>query len=242
MNEMLILTDAPSVTLPYGFARRNGVLLRVGDAGVVECVHKAGAALDGLLEVQRLAPAARFVSVPDEQFDAALSAAYSGAGAAADIDLGDMDLAALADSAASVDDLLDTRDDAPVIRLINALLLEAVREGASDVHIETQEKRLVVRFRIDGVLRDMIEPPRALAPLLVSRIKVMARLDIAERRIPQDGRVTLRIGGHDVDARVSTIATAACSCACSSARTACCSSPAPPARARRRRSMPRSIA
>ena len=118
-----------------------------------------------------------------------------------------MDLAALADSAASVDDLLDTRDDAPVIRLINALLLEAVKEGASDVHIETQEKRLVVRFRVDGVLRDMIEPPRALAPLLVSRIKVMAKLDIAERRVPQDGRVTLRIGGHDVDARVSTIPT-----------------------------------
>ncbi len=116
-------------------------------------------------------------------------------------------LAALADSAASVDDLLDTRDDAPVIRLINALLLEAVKEGASDVHIETQEKRLVVRFRVDGVLRDMIEPPRALAPLLVSRIKVMAKLDIAERRVPQDGRVTLRIGGHDVDARVSTIPT-----------------------------------
>jgi general secretion pathway protein E len=137
-----------------------------------------------------------------------LSALYSGsAGAAADFDLGDMDLAALADSAASVDDLLDTRDDAPVIRLINALLLEAVKEGASDVHIETQEKRLVVRFRVDGVLRDMIEPPRALAPLLVSRIKVMAKLDIAERRVPQDGRVTLRIGGHDVDARVSTIPT-----------------------------------
>jgi type II secretory ATPase GspE/PulE/Tfp pilus assembly ATPase PilB-like protein len=74
-----------------------------------------------------------------------------------------------------------TRDDSPVIRLINALLLEAVKEGASDVHIETQEKRLVVRFRVDGVLRDMIEPPRALAPLLVSRIKVMAKLDIAER-------------------------------------------------------------
>lgn len=206
MNEMLILTDDAPASLPYSFARRNGVLLRVTDAGL-ECAHKASAALDGLLEVQRLAPAARFVTLPDEAFDAALSAAYSGAGAAADIDLGDMDLAALADSAASVDDLLDTRDDAPVIRLINALLLEAVREGASDVHIETQEKRLVVRFRIDGVLRDMIEPPRALAPLLVSRIKVMAKLDIAERRIPQDGRVTLRIGGHDVDARVSTIPT-----------------------------------
>ncbi len=99
-----------------------------------------------------------------------------------------MDLAALADSAAAVDDLLDNRDDSPVIRLINALLLEAVKAGASDVHVETQEKRLVVRFRVDGVLRDMLEPQRALAPLLVSRIKVMAKLDIAERRIPQDGR------------------------------------------------------
>src|SRR5690606_8692803 len=136
-----------------------------------------------------IAPDATFVSVPDKVFDAALSAGFGGSGSAADIDIGDIDLAALADSAASIDDLLDTRDDAPVIRLINALLLEAVKEGASDVHIETQEKRLVVRFRIDGVLRDRIEPPRALAPLLVSRIKVMAKLDIAEKRIPQDGRV-----------------------------------------------------
>lgn len=207
MSESLILVDDAPANLPYSFARKNGVLLRAGAAGV-ECVHRGDVGLDALLEVQRVAPGARYVAVSDEAFDAALSAIYSGsAGAAADFDLGDMDLAALADSAASVDDLLDTRDDAPVIRLINALLLEAVKEGASDVHIETQEKRLVVRFRVDGVLRDMIEPPRALAPLLVSRIKVMAKLDIAERRVPQDGRVTLRIGGHDVDARVSTIPT-----------------------------------
>jgi general secretion pathway protein E len=205
-DTLLLVEDAPA-SLPYGFARRHGVLLRAGPAGV-ECVHRASAGLDALLEVQRLARRARYIAVSDEAFDAALAAAYGAAGAAAaDIDLGDIDLAALADSAASIDDLLDTRDDAPVIRLINALLLEAVKEGASDVHIETQEKRLVVRFRVDGVLRDMVEPPRALAPLLVSRIKVMAKLDIAERRIPQDGRVTLRIGGHDVDARVSTIPT-----------------------------------
>ncbi|HEX8302622.1 type II secretion system ATPase GspE [Sphingomonas sp.] len=207
MNETLILiADSPPTTLPYSFARKNGVLLRMG-AGGLECVHREGIALDAMLEVQRIAPGAAFVPVADPVFDAALSAAYGGVGAAADIDMGDMDLAALADSVAAIDDLLDTRDDAPVIRLINALLLEAVKEGASDVHIETQEKRLVVRFRIDGVLRDRIEPPRALAPLLVSRIKVMAKLDIAERRVPQDGRVTLRIGGHDVDARVSTIPT-----------------------------------
>ncbi len=204
MNEALAVTASPA--LPYGYARRHGVLLRPGPAGV-DCVHRAGLALDAMLEVQRIAPDARFVPVSDAEFDRALGSVYSGASAAADLDLGGMDLVALADSAAAIDDLLDTRDDAPVIRLINALLLEAVKEGASDVHVETQEKRLVVRFRVDGVLRDRVEPPRALAPLLVSRIKVMAKLDIAEKRIPQDGRVTLRIGGHDVDARVSTIPT-----------------------------------
>ena len=194
-------------TLPYAYARRHGVLLRAGATGV-ECLHRAGVGLDALLEVQRIAPGATLVPVSDTVFDAAVSAIYSGsAGAAADLDMGDIDLAALADSAASVDDLLDSRDDSPVIRLINALLLEAIKEGASDVHVETQEKRLVVRFRVDGVLRDMLTPRRELAPLLVSRIKVMAKLDIAEKRIPQDGRVTLRIGGHDVDARVSTIPT-----------------------------------
>ena len=91
------------------------------------------------------------------------------------------------------------------MRLINALLLEAVKEGASDIHVETQEKRVMVRFRIDGVLRDVIEPKRSLGPLLVSRIKVMARLDIAEKRMPHDGRVTLSVGGREIDVRVSTV-------------------------------------
>lgn len=201
------LLHAEPVRLPYGYARKGGVLIRLGAQGM-ECVHRADATLDAMLEVQRVAPGIPFVALDDAAFDAALQASYGGsATTAADIELAETDLAALADSAAAVDDLLDARDDSPVIRLINALLLEAIKEGASDVHVETQEKRLVVRFRIDGVLRDIVEPPRALAPLLVSRIKVMAKLDIAERRTPQDGRVTLRIGGHDVDARVSTMPT-----------------------------------
>lgn len=207
-DTLLLIEDAPAERLPYGYARRAGVLLRPGSTGV-ECLHRTSAPLDALLEVQRIAPGVPFVPVADDAFEAALAQAYGGSSAttAADIELAEQDLAALADSAASVDDLLDSRDDSPVIRLINALLLEAVKERASDVHVETQEKRLVVRFRIDGVLRDIVEPQRALAPLLVSRIKVMAKLDIAEKRVPQDGRVTLRIGGHDVDARVSTIPT-----------------------------------
>src|SRR5690606_36043357 len=89
--------------------------------------------------------------------------------------------------------------------LINAILTEAVKSSASDIHIEIYEKDLVVRFRVDGVLREIVKPKRALAPLLVSRIKVMARLDIAEKRIPQDGRISLHVGGKEVDIRVSTM-------------------------------------
>ncbi|PTQ10283.1 type II secretion system protein GspE [Sphingomonas oleivorans] len=211
---MDVIEDATAVaatqpTLPYGFAKRNGLVVRAV-AGGHECLHRPSMALPAMLEVQRLfGPGLIFAEVGEAAFDAALRAEYrDSASEAADLaGAADSDLAALADSVAEVDDLLDQRDDSPVIRLINALLLEAVKEGASDIHVEMQEKRLIVRFRVDGVLRDVVEPRRALAPLLVSRIKVMARLDIAEKRVPQDGRVTLRIGGYDIDARVSTIPT-----------------------------------
>lgn len=193
--------------LSYGFARRHGVLVRQNDGGV-QCLHRTDTELDSLLEIQRrFGASTSFAHVDEGQFDAALAADYRDSPTAAAELVAVGDLAALADSAAAVDDLLDSRDDSPVIRLINALLLEAVKEGASDIHIETQEKRLIVRFRIDGLLRDMVQPKRALAPLLVSRIKVMAKLDIAEKRVPQDGRVSLRLGGYDIDVRVSTIPT-----------------------------------
>jgi general secretion pathway protein E len=192
------------MSLPYAFARANGVLV---DAEA--CLHRASAPLTALLEVQRLHGPLPWRALPDDAFEAALQARYRDSAAeAADIAAdAQIDLAALADSAALVDDLLDDRDDSPVVRLINALLLEAVKERASDVHVETQDKRLIVRFRVDGVLREVIEPPRGLATLLVSRIKVMARLDIAEKRMPQDGRVSIRVGGHEIDVRVSTIPT-----------------------------------
>ena len=103
------------------------------------------------------------------------------------------------------EDLLESEDDAPIIRLINALLTEAIKINASDIHIEPYEHRLVVRFRVDGVLREVLEPARALSPILVSRVKVMAKLDIAEKRLPQDGRISLRIAGRAVDVRVSTL-------------------------------------
>jgi general secretion pathway protein E len=115
------------------------------------------------------------------------------------------DLFALAEELPETEDLLENEDDAPIIKLINAMLGEAIKEGASDIHVETFETQLVVRFRVDGVLREILRPHRKMASMLVSRIKVMAKLDIAEKRVPQDGRITLRIAGRAVDVRVSTM-------------------------------------
>jgi general secretion pathway protein E len=107
----------------------------------------------------------------------------------------------------AIEDLLESSDDAPVIRMINALLTQSLREGASDIHIEPFEQTSVVRFRIDGALRDIVRPRKAIHASLISRIKIMSQLDIAEKRLPQDGRITLRIGGKPVDVRVSTLPT-----------------------------------
>jgi general secretion pathway protein E len=144
-----------------------------------------------------------------ERFDLLLREAYeAGSGTTMDAMGGldeETDLANLAQDIPEQSDLLESEDEAPVIRLINALLTQAVREGASDVHLEIFESRALVRFRVDGVLREVLRPQKAVAQPVVSRIKVMAKLDIAEKRLPQDGRISLRIAGRPVDVRVSTI-------------------------------------
>jgi general secretion pathway protein E len=144
-----------------------------------------------------------------EAFDSLLRIAYeAGSGAAMQMLEGlddNTDLAHLAEDIPESSDLLESDDEAPIIRLINALLTQAVKENASDIHIEPYENRLVIRFRVDGVLREVLQTKRAVAPLVVSRIKVMSKLDIAERRLPQDGRISLRIAGRAVDVRVSTL-------------------------------------
>lgn len=198
--------------LPFVFAKRHGVLLQVGDDGV-RVVFRPGASLMAVGEVLRFAGQALDVAELDgAAFDQALSEAYQQDSSAAMQmveGLGDdMDLASLAERLPETEDLMEQEDDAPIIRLINAILSEAVKENASDIHVETFEKRLVVRFRIDGILREMVQPRRELAGLLVSRIKVMAKLDIAEKRVPQDGRISLRVGGREVDVRVSTLPSA----------------------------------
>ncbi|WP_336368256.1 type II secretion system ATPase GspE [Marinobacter sp. C2H3] len=202
--------DAPVGRLPFTFAKRNGVILTRSEDGAPVILVRPGAPHAALAEANRLSGGrARFSTIDADRFNQALNAAYqSDSAEAMQMVEGigdDMDLASLADSVPETEDLLEQEDDAPIIRLINAILTEAVKTSASDVHIETYEKALVVRFRIDGVLREVVQPKRALAPLLVSRIKVMARLDIAEKRVPQDGRIALRVAGREVDIRVSTM-------------------------------------
>ena len=103
------------------------------------------------------------------------------------------------------EDLLDASDEAPIIRLVNSLLFRAVKERASDIHIEPHEREVVVRFRIDGILYDVYKPPKAFQNSIASRIKVMADLDIAEKRLPQDGRIKIKVAGKEVDLRISTV-------------------------------------
>jgi general secretion pathway protein E len=198
--------------IPYGFARDNQLLVAGTDGEVLEVWIGERTPVRALSELARTCPLSlRPLRKPSDELDAAISRAYShGEGSAAavvDEVEGDLDLTQLMQDIPRIEDLLEAEDDAPIIRMINALLTQASRDGASDIHFEAFETTSVVRFRIDGVLRDIARPRRELHAALVSRIKIMAQLDIAEKRLPQDGRITLRIGGRAVDVRVSTLPT-----------------------------------
>ncbi|GAA5785838.1 type II secretion system ATPase GspE [Chitiniphilus shinanonensis] len=199
--------------VPYHFARDRGVVDLAAADGSLDVLMKRGGDLSALSELRRAAGQPLNVTVLEAaEYDARITALFSdgerGGSATVVGDLeDDLDLSRLAQDIPEVEDLMEAADDAPIIRLINALLTEALRENASDLHIEPFETRSVVRFRVDGQLRDVIEPKRALHAALVSRIKVMAGLDIAEKRLPQDGRITLRVAGRPVDVRVSTLPT-----------------------------------
>lgn len=199
---------APSV--PYAFARDNGALVeRVGADHVDVALRDGGNALS-LLDIRSTFGLPLSVRrVPSAEFERLLADAYAMDGSAAAM-AGDMGIAGdsldpLTLGLPSAEDLLDSADDAPAIRLINGLIAESLRQGVSDIHIEPYETALVVRMRVDGVLTEKLRMPPHVAPVLVSRIKVMARLDIAERRVPQDGRISLSLGGKLVDVRVSTL-------------------------------------
>jgi general secretion pathway protein E len=199
--------------IPYAFAKTHGVLVTGMEGDAVVVLLRPDGSADGVVEIKRVLQRPLVTrAVAADEFALALARIYNQAAPDAAATLaGDLaretDLSRLMQDMPVTEDLLDSSTQAPVIRMINALLLQALRERASDLHFEPYEGRSVVRFRIDGVLRDVIEPPRALHAALVSRLKIMASLDIAEKRLPQDGRISLKLGDRMVDVRVSTLPT-----------------------------------
>ena len=211
--EKLISFQATALgLLPFSFAKSQRVLLERDDSQVRLC-YVEPLSLDTLLEVRRfVGQRVELESLADDIFQQRLTNAYQrtnseAAQMAEDIST-DVDLSRLVDEIPDLCDIMDADDDAPIIRLINAVLSQAVKNKASDIHIETFEDRLSIRYRIDGVLNEVLSPKRVLAPLLVSRLKVMSKLDIAEKRIPQDGRISVRIADHAIDIRISTMPSA----------------------------------
>jgi general secretion pathway protein E len=201
----------PSRMLPYGFARNGQILIANRQDDTIEVWISERTPISAIAEVSRNVSLVSLVCVPADELAQAINTAYSRQdGSAAQVVgevEGEVDLSRLMQDIPEVEDLLESEDDAPIIRMINALLTQAAREQASDIHIEPFENASVVRFRVDGTLRDVVRPKKALHGALISRIKIMAQLDIAEKRLPQDGRITLRVGGRPVDVRVSTLPT-----------------------------------
>jgi general secretion pathway protein E len=202
--------------LPYAFAREHQLLLE-DDGRQPLLLHRAplpanADALSALAEVQRRHGPVPLLALDPASLAQRISAAYaqgeSSAAAVISEVQDDADLARMMQELPAIEDLLETADDAPIIRMLNALLTQAARDGASDIHIEPYERHSSVRFRVDGTLREVVQPNRALHAALISRLKIMAELDIAEKRLPQDGRISLRLGTRAIDVRVSTLPSA----------------------------------
>ncbi|APW36806.1 type II secretion system protein GspE [Rhodoferax koreense] len=197
--------------LPYAFARTQQLLLEDNLGELTLWLHPASNG-SGLSEVMRKYDVRRVETLPVETLVQRISAAYaqgesSAASVVSEVE-SDADLSRMMQELPAVEDLLEMSDDAPIIRMLNALLTQAARDGASDIHIEPYERHSSVRFRVDGTLREVVQPNRALHAALISRLKIMADLDISEKRLPQDGRISLRIGTRAVDVRVSTLPSA----------------------------------
>ncbi|MGJ7495795.1 GspE/PulE family protein [Variovorax sp. RT4R15] len=198
--------------LPYAFARSQQLLLEQADDGSATLWMPQNPPRSALGEVVRKYAVTSFEPLTAPVLAQRISAAYAqGESSAASVVSevqSDADLTRMMQELPAVEDLLENAGDAPIIRMLNALLTQAARDGASDIHIEPYERTSSVRFRIDGTLREVVQPNRALHAALISRLKIMADLDIAEKRLPQDGRISLRIGTRAVDVRVSTLPSA----------------------------------
>ncbi len=194
--------------LPYAYAKANTLLLEdEGDALVLWAGETTP--LPALAEVSRLFDVARYEREATATLGQRIAAAYAGGESSAAAVIGEVesgvDLSRMMQELPAVEDLLEAANDAPIIRMLNALLTQAAKDGASDIHIEPYERSSSVRFRVDGTLREVVQPNKALHAAMISRLKIMAELDIAEKRLPQDGRISLRIGGRAIDVRVSTL-------------------------------------
>jgi general secretion pathway protein E len=200
-----------SKDIPVGFARTQLVLplWRKNDqiqVGVVDPLNVAGMdalqpTLDGNLEP---------VVVPEGVLVDAINKIFDRRAGASQVmgEIHDEEIGISGENIQDIDvDIIDTDDEAPIIRLVNALMAQAVKERCSDIHIEPFERHIAVRFRVDGVLYEIIRPPKRFAASITSRIKVMAGLDIAEKRVPQDGRIKIKVAGRDIDIRLSTVPT-----------------------------------
>ncbi|WP_439112922.1 type II secretion system ATPase GspE [Hydrogenophaga sp.] len=206
--------------LPYAFAREHHWLLE-DDGQALTLLGSNSQAADAAAQIRRLSALSEILrrhDVRDIHWESGdtlkqrISAAYaqgeSSAAAVVSEVQSDVDLSRMMQDLPAIEDLLEAADDAPIIRMLNALLTQAARDGASDIHIEPYERHSSVRFRVDGTLREVVQPNRALHAALISRLKIMAELDISEKRLPQDGRISLRIGTRAVDVRVSTLPSA----------------------------------
>jgi general secretion pathway protein E len=203
--------------LPYAFARSNFLLLE-DDGHHLNLWHDASLHLDELSALSEIMRKYGDERMPvlrradhgtlAQRISAAYAEGESSAAAVVSEVESAADLSRMMQDLPAIEDLLETSDDAPIIRMLNALLTQAARDGASDIHIEPYERHSSVRFRVDGTLREVVQPNRALHAALISRLKIMADLDISEKRLPQDGRISLRIGTRAVDVRVSTLPSA----------------------------------
>jgi general secretion pathway protein E len=196
--------------IPLSFAKGNLVMpLRREDGVLVGAVsgEKGALALRELSRSYGLEPRAEHV--PEEEVLELINRYYGRLGSAEEVmgGISGEDLSSVATEFERPKDILELTEEAPIIRLLNALLQQAVKERASDIHVEPYEKELDVRLRVDGVLRRVLAPPKIIQDALISRIKIMANLDIAEKRLPQDGRIRLLVAGRDIDIRVSIIPT-----------------------------------
>ncbi|WP_261841550.1 type II secretion system ATPase GspE [Aliamphritea ceti] len=195
--------------LPFSFAYKQGVMAIRTDSQPADILYSESTSLQAIAETCRVLPApVNYVLQSADEIQKQISLIYKEADNdfAAIHELNDhLDLRDMNLETAITEDLLDSQDDAPVIRMINVLFSQALKQKASDIHIETFEASMSVRIRVDGVLQEVLKPDYRWAPRLISRIKVMAKLDIAEKRVPQDGRVSLKMAGQALDVRVSTM-------------------------------------